>query len=64
MEFENAIEWLCLSGIVSRVYKVEQIKKPFENYRDINAFKIYVSDLGLLYAKKDHALHMILEYHS
>lgn len=26
-EFENAIEWLCLSGIVSQVYKVEQIKK-------------------------------------
>lgn len=52
-EFENAIEWLCLSGIVSRVYKVEQIKKPLENYRDIDAFKIYVSDLGLLCAKKD-----------
>ena len=29
-EFENAIEWLCLSGIVSQVYKVEQIKKPLE----------------------------------
>ena len=52
-EFENAIEWLCLSGIVSQVYKVEQIKKPLENYRDIDAFKIYVSDLGLLCAKKD-----------
>lgn len=35
-EFENAIEWLCLSGIVSQVYKVEQIKKPLENYRDID----------------------------
>ena len=32
---------------------VEQIKKPLENYRDIDAFKIYVSDLGLLCAKKD-----------
>lgn len=53
LEFENAIEWLCLSGIVSQVYKVEQIKKPLENYRDIDAFKIYVSDLGLLCAKKD-----------
>ena len=52
-EFENAIEWLCLSGIVSKVYRVEQIKKPLENYRDIDAFKIYVSDLGLLCAKKD-----------
>ena len=52
-EFENAIEWLCLSGIVSQVHRVEQIKKPLENYRDIDAFKIYVSDLGLLCAKKD-----------
>ena len=59
-EFENAIEWLCLSGIVSQVYKVDQIKKPLENYRDIDAFKIYVSDLGLLCAKKDLAANDIL----
>lgn len=52
-EFENAIEWLVLSGIVSQIYKVEQIKKPLENYRDINVFKVYVSDLGLLCTKKD-----------
>lgn len=58
--FENAIEWLCLSGIVSQVYKVEQIKKPLENYRDIDAFKIYVSDLGLLCAKKDLVANDIL----
>ena len=59
-EFENAIEWLCLSGITSQVYKVEQIKKPLENYRDIDTFKIYVSDLGLLCAKKDLAATDIL----
>ena len=59
-EFENAIEWLTLSGIVSQVYRVEQIKKPLENYRDIDAFKIYVSDLGLLCAKKDLAADDIL----
>ena len=59
-EFENAIEWLCLSGIVSQVYKVEQIKKPLDNYRDIDAFKIYVSDLGLLCAKKDLAANDVL----
>ncbi len=59
-EFENAIEWLCLSGIVSQVYKAEQIKKPLENYRDIDAFKIYVSDLGLLAAKKDLAADDVL----
>ena len=69
-EFENAIEWLTLSGIVSQVYRVEQIKKPLENYRDIDAFKIYVSDLGLLCAKKDLAaalmsyMHRMLHHHS
>ena len=59
-EFENAIEWLSLSGIVSQVYRVEQVKKPLENYRDIDAFKIYVSDLGLLCAKKELAPNDVL----
>ena len=59
-EFENAIEWLCLSGIVSQVFKVEEAKKPLENYRDIDAFKIYVSDLGLLAAKKELAANDVL----
>lgn len=52
-EFENAIEWLTLSGIISQVYRAEQIKKPLENYHDIDSFKIYISDTGLLCAKKD-----------
>ena len=52
-EFENAIEWLALSGIVNRIYMVEQPVKPLENYRNIDAFKIYVSDVGLLCAKKN-----------
>ena len=64
-EFENAIEWICLSGIASRVYRAEQIKKPLENYRNINAFKIYVSDMGLLCAKKNlpanYVLYMVEE---
>ena len=52
-EFENAIEWLCLSGITSKVYRTHQIKNPLENYRDMESFKIYASDIGLLCAKKD-----------
>lgn len=43
---------MVLSGIVSEFYKVEQIQKPMENYKDIDSFKIRVSDLGLLCAKK------------
>ena len=52
-EFENAIEWLSLSGIVSKIYMVEQITKPLENYKNIDAFKIYANDVGLLCAKKN-----------
>ena len=59
-EFENALKWLCLSGVISRVYRAEQVKKPLENYRDIDAFKVYVSDLGLLCAKKNLAAADIL----
>ena len=59
-EFENALEWLCLSGVISRVYRAEQVKKPLENYRDSDAFKVYVSDLGLLCAKKNLAAADIL----
>ena len=59
-EFENALEWLCLSGVISRVYRAEQVEKPLENYRDIDAFKVYVSDLGLLCAKKNLAAADIL----
>jgi Predicted ATPase (AAA+ superfamily) len=52
-EFENAIEWLTLSGIVSQVHRVEHCRKPLEDNRNIDAFKIYISDSGLLCAKKD-----------
>ena len=52
-----------LNGFVYRVsYRsfTRWSKKPLENYRDIDAFKIYVSDLGLLCAKKDLAANDIL----
>ena len=52
-EFENAIEWLSLSGIVSQVFRTQHGRKPLEDYKDIDSFKIYVSDCGLLCAKKE-----------
>jgi predicted AAA+ superfamily ATPase len=59
-EFENAIEWLNLSGICSQVYKVEIPRKPLDDNKDIDSFKIYVSDLGLLCAKKELAAQDVL----
>ncbi len=59
-EFENAIEWLNLSGIISLVYRAEQIKKPLYNYRDVDAFKVYFSDIGLMSAKMDLSINDVL----
>lgn len=52
-EFENAIEWLNAANLIHRIYRVEQIAKPLENYRDIDDFKVYLSDMGLLCAQKE-----------
>lgn len=52
-EFEDAIEWLVSAGLISRIYRAEQIMKPLENYKDIDDFKIFLSDMGLLCAQKD-----------
>lgn len=52
-EFEDALTWLELSGLVSRVFRVDKPWKPLDNYRDVDSFKTYVSDVGLLCAKKD-----------
>lgn len=51
-EYENAIEWLVSAGLLSRLYRAERIEKPLENYKDIDDFKIYLSDMGLLAAQK------------
>ena len=52
-EYENAIEWLVSAGLISRIYRAEHIQKPLENYKDIDDFKIFLSDMGLLCAQKD-----------
>ena len=52
-EYENAIQWLVTARLIVQIYRAEQIRKPLENYKDIDDFKIYLSDMGLLCAQKD-----------
>ena len=59
-EFENAIEWLALSGIVTRVYALDTIMKPLRNYLNMDSFKLFVSDVGLLCAKNNILVNDIL----
>ena len=49
-EYENAIEWLLLTGLI---YKINRITKPdlhLLSYQDNSAFKLYLLDTGLLSA--------------
>ena len=50
-EYENAIEWLILSGLVHRVYEVQTPHLPIASYKNSLAFKLYLTDAGLLRTK-------------
>lgn len=52
-EFKNAIQWLVSGNLLSQVYRAGQIMKPLDNYKDIDDFKVFLSDIGLLCAQKD-----------
>ncbi len=47
-EYESAIEWLVLAGLVHRVYAIETPRLPLSAYKKSNAFKLYLNDVGLL----------------
>jgi len=50
-EYENAVEWLILSGLVHRVYEVQTPRLPVASYKNSSAFKLYLADAGLLRTK-------------
>ena len=52
-EFEDAIEWLCLAGVASQNYRVEQIMLPLSAYCSLTDFKFYMNDVGLCGASQD-----------
>ena len=52
-EFEGAIEWLCLSGIASQNYRLEQVMLPLNAYKSLSDFKFYMNDVGLCCASQD-----------
>lgn len=60
-DFELAIEWLQDCGLAGKVYRVEKPGIPLKAYTDFSAFKIYLSDVGLLGAMSDLDARSILE---
>lgn len=47
-EYESALDWLVLSGMVYRIFCTEQPILPLKHYEDTNAFKIYILDQAML----------------
>ena len=58
--FGEAINWLILSGIVLKCRLVSHGYIPLTAYEDDSDFKIYVSDVGLLSAKAQMPVQMLL----
>ncbi|MDR0367806.1 MAG: ATP-binding protein [Bacteroidales bacterium] len=49
--YEDAVEWLVLAGLVHRIFEVQTAKIPLANYKNTSAFKLYLLDTGLLRTK-------------
>ncbi len=47
-DYELSLQWLKASGVVLENIKVKEGKIPLSIYEQIDSFKIYYSDVGLL----------------
>ena len=47
-EYEDALQWLRQAGLIHQVYLNKTPNIPLSAYDDLSAFKIYLSDIGLL----------------
>jgi predicted AAA+ superfamily ATPase len=49
-DFEAAIQWLADAGMVLKIHAVEKPALPLSAYRNVDAFKLFLLDVGLLNA--------------
>lgn len=60
-DFESAINWLVDCGLVYKVARVKKPNYPLKSYEDLNSFKLYLLDIGLLNAMGDIDPKIILQ---
>lgn len=60
-ELEDALQWLQDAGLVVRSELVEKPELPLAGFADKTAFKVYMSDVGLLRTKSGVSAKTILE---
>lgn len=49
-DYESCINYLGLNGIIHRSFKLDDVKSPLSSYKDVESFKLYPNDVGLLYS--------------
>lgn len=59
-DFESAIQWLSDAGMIAKVPRVRKAGIPLKYYEDFSAFKLFLSDLGLMGAMVDAPVSQIL----
>ena len=60
-EYEIAIQWLIDCGLVYKVSRVNEPHMPLKAYKSMNAYKLFVVDVGLLGAMSELEAESILE---
>ena len=48
-DYEASIQFLGLNGLIHRSFKLNDVKSPLSSYKDIESFKLYPNDVGILY---------------
>lgn len=59
-DFELAIEWLKDAGLVYKVNRCKKAQLPLAAYEDFSAFKLFLSDIGLMCAMSNVPAQSIL----
>lgn len=47
-EYESALQWLQLAGLIYKIYDTDKPMLPLTAYDDVSAFKVYLLDIGIL----------------
>ena len=59
-DFELAIEWLKDAGLIYKVNRCKKAQLPLAAYEDFSAFKMFLSDIGLMGAMSNIPLQSLL----
>lgn len=60
-EYENSINWLVNACLMTKVHRVTKPGIPLKAYEDLDAFKIFILDIGLLCCMTELSARTLLE---